>query len=272
MYSSMSDAKPLTVPALVQMKQQGERIATVTAYDATMASVVDAAGVDMVLVGDSLGMVVQGHDSTLGVTVDHIVYHCAAVRRGLHRAVLVADMPFMSFVSSERALDAAGRMLAEGGAQMVKLEGAGQVVDTTRRLVANGIPVCGHLGLTPQHVHAFGGYRVQAREEDSAKQLLQDAAALQDAGAALLVLECVPAELARQVTESLDIPTIGIGAGLDCDGQVLVLQDLLGLTAGHRPKFVRDFSQGKYPVKQAVENYVEAVRQGTFPAAAESYQ
>jgi 3-methyl-2-oxobutanoate hydroxymethyltransferase len=265
---------PLTVPGLRKMKADRERIAALTAYDASFARALDAAGVDLVLVGDSLGMVVQGHTSTLPVSVDDIVYHTACVARGLHAALLVADMPFQSYATPERALDAATRMLAQGGASMVKLEGAGPLLDSIRFLAERDIPVCAHLGLTPQSVLRLGGYRVQGREQAAAGRLRADARAVQDAGADLLVLECVPSALAAEVTAELAIPTIGIGAGPDCDGQILVLHDMLGINSGHRrPRFVRDFlAGGDGTIAGALEAYVRAVKSGEFPTAEHGYQ
>ncbi len=265
---------PLTVPGLRRMKADRERIAALTAYDASFARALDAAGVDLVLVGDSLGMVVQGHTSTLPVSVDDIVYHTACVARGLHAALLVADMPFQSYATPGRALDAATRMLAQGGASMVKLEGAGPLLDSIRFLAERDIPVCAHLGLTPQSVLRLGGYKVQGREQAAADRLRADARAVQDAGADLLVLECVPSALAAEVTAELAIPTIGIGAGPDCDGQILVLHDMLGLNSGHRrPRFVRDFLAGSEgSIAGALEAFVRAVKSGEFPTAEHGYQ
>ena len=264
---------PLTVPRLRQMKADRERIAALTAYDASFARALEAAGVDLVLVGDSLGMVVQGKASTIPVTVDEIVYHTACVAAGMQTPLLVADMPFQSYATPDRALDAAARMLAEGGASMVKLEGAGALLDSIRFLSERDIPVCAHLGLTPQSVLRLGGYKVQGREAAAAERLRADARAVQDAGADLLVLECVPSALAAQVTAELAIPTIGIGAGPQCDGQVLVLHDLLGLDSGHRrPRFVRDFLADGGSIAGALEAYVRAVKSGEFPTAEHGYQ
>jgi 3-methyl-2-oxobutanoate hydroxymethyltransferase len=264
---------PLTVPKLRQMKSDGQRIAALTAYDASFARVLDAAGVDVVLVGDSLGMVVQGHGSTLPVTVADIVYHSACVARGLRSALLIADMPFQSYATSERAIDAATAMLAQGGASMVKLEGAGPLLDSIRFLSERDVPVCAHLGLTPQSVLKLGGYKVQGREEAAAKKLLDDARAVADAGADLLVLECVPTAIATLVTRSVAIPTIGIGAGPGCDGQILVLHDLLGINSGHRrPRFVKDFLATGGSVEGAIKAYVDAVKSGAFPTAEHSYE
>lgn len=264
--------KPFTVPMLADVKREGRRLAMLTAYDAGFAHVFDHSGVDIVLVGDSLGMVVQGHGSTLPVTIDDMVYHTASVARGLSHALLVADLPFQSDATLERALDAATRLL-QAGAQMVKLEGAGHKLDVIRFLVEREIPVSAHLGLTPQSVLRFGGYKVQGREEAAARKLQDDAAAVADAGASLLVLECVPAALAQAITTAIAIPTIGIGAGPHCDGQVLVLHDFLGLDTGHRrPKFVKDFLAEGGSVAGAVQAFVAAVRDGSFPDAAHSYE
>jgi 3-methyl-2-oxobutanoate hydroxymethyltransferase len=263
--------KPLTVSGLRQMKLAGQRIACLTAYDASFAHCAEQAGVDVVLVGDSLGMVLQGRDSTLAVTVDDIVYHCASVRRGLAAPLLIADMPFMSYATEQQTLHNAGRMLAQGGANMVKLEGAGAVVDYTARLTGLGIPVCGHLGLTPQSFNQLSGYRVQGKSKSQAIELQEDAKALQQAGASLLVLECVPTGLGREISAALEIPVIGIGAGPGCDGQVLVMHDMLGITLGHRPRFVRDFMAGASSITEAMRLYVAAVRDGSYPTTGESF-
>jgi 3-methyl-2-oxobutanoate hydroxymethyltransferase len=269
--SATENRKPWTVPMLADAKREGRRLAMLTAYDAGFARVLDDHGVDIVLVGDSLGMVVQGHGSTLPVTVDDMVYHTASVARGLSHALLVADLPFQADATPERALDAATRLL-QSGAQMVKLEGAGHKLDVIRFLVEREIPVSAHLGLTPQSVLRFGGYKVQGREEAAARKLRDDAASVADAGASLLVLECVPAALAQAITTAVAIPTIGIGAGPHCDGQVLVLHDFLGLDTGHRrPKFVKDFLAEGGSVAGAVQAFVAAVRDGSFPDAAHSY-
>ncbi|WP_411832442.1 3-methyl-2-oxobutanoate hydroxymethyltransferase [Pseudoxanthomonas mexicana] len=269
--STQADSKPWTVPALVEAKRAGRKLVMLTAYDAGFARAMDAAGVDLVLVGDSLGMVVQGHDSTLPVTVADIAYHTAAVARGLKRALLVADLPFQSDATPERALDAAIALL-QAGAEMVKLEGAGHKLEVIRFLAERDIPVCAHLGLTPQSVLKFGGYKVQGRDAAAAARLRADAQAVAQAGAALLVLECVPSPLAAEVTAALAIPTIGIGAGPGCDGQVLVLHDLLGLDSGHRrPRFVKDFLAQGGSVAGAIAAYAQAVRDGSFPDDAHSY-
>ena len=263
--------KAWTVPALAQAKAQGRRLAMLTAYDAGFARVLDRNGIDLVLVGDSLGMVVQGHGSTLPVSVADIAYHTAAVARGLQQALLVADLPFQADATPGRALDAPVTLL-QAGAQMVKLEGAGHKLEVVRFLAARVIPVCSHLGLTPQSVLKLGGFKVQGREQAAAAQLLADARAVAAAGASLLVLECVPTGLAKEITAAVDIPTIGIGAGPHCDGQVLVLHDLLGLDSGHRrPRFVKDFLAQGGSVAAAVQAYAAAVREGSFPDAEHAY-
>lgn len=274
MYAQSAETPPraaITVPALRERKRVGEKIVAVTAYDASFAAQADAAGVDVVLVGDSLGMVVQGQSSTLSVTVDHMVYHGAAVARALRRALCVVDMPFMSYADPARAYATALRLMGEGGAAMVKLEGGGWVNEVIARLSERDVPVCAHIGLTPQSVHKLGGYRVQGREDAQAERLLQAARDVEAAGAAMLVLECVPAELAARVTAALAIPTIGIGAGVRCDGQVLVMYDLLGITPGKRPRFTRDFLAGRGSVAEALGAYADAVRSGEFPAAEHSF-
>lgn len=271
MYSKAASGAPFTVPELQACKQRGGKIVVVTAYDASLAACTDAAGIDVVLVGDSLGMVVQGHASTLPVDVDAMVYHSACVARGLSRALLVADLPFMSYRNADVALVNAARLLAEGGAAMVKLEGAGWVCEVIAALKRHEVPVCAHLGLTPQSVLRLGGYRVQGRDEADARKLKADALAVQEAGADLLVLECVPAALAAEITAALRIPTIGIGAGVHCDGQVLVMHDLLGITQGKRPRFVKDFLAGRGSVADALAAYAADVRSGAFPAPEHGY-
>lgn len=265
-----ADSKPWTVPALAEAKRNGQKLVMLTAYDAGFARSFDANGVDLILVGDSLGMVVQGHDSTLPVSVEDVVYHTRAVASVLQRALLVSDLPFGADATPERALEASLQLL-KAGAEMVKIEGAGFKLDIIRHLVEREIPVCSHLGLTPQSVLRLGGYRVQGRG-DAAQQLLDDAKAVAEAGASLLVLECVPTPLAGRVTAETAIPTIGIGAGPECDGQVLVLHDFLGLDSGHRrPKFVKDFLAEGGSVAGAVRAYADAVRAGTFPDAEHAY-
>ena len=266
-----TDARAWTVPMLVEAKRAGHKLVMLTAYDAGFARVLDDNGTDLILVGDSLGMVVQGHDSTLPVTVDDIVYHTACVARGRSRALLIADLPFQADASAQRALDASVRCL-QAGAGMVKLEGAGHKLDVIRFLVEREIPVCAHLGLTPQSVLRLGGYKVQGREELAAAKLRADARSVAEAGATLLVLECVPSPVAAEITSASTIPTIGIGAGPDCDGQVLVLHDLLGVDTGHRrPKFVKDFLAEGGSLAGAVRAFADAVRDGSFPDAEHSY-
>ena len=262
---------PISVPELREKKRRGEKLVAVTAYDASFAVASDAAGIDIVLVGDSLGMVIQGHASTLPVTVDQIVYHSASVARGLSRALLIADMPFLSARDASTALATARRLMGEGGAAMVKLEGSGWASDVIRALAERDVPVCAHLGLTPQSVHKLGGFRVQGREEAAAAHLRAAAREVEDAGADLLVLECVPSPLAAEITRDLRIPTIGIGAGADCDGQVLVMYDLIGLSRGRRPRFVKNFLAGNDSIVGALSAYANAVRARTFPDAEHSY-
>ena len=264
--------KRVTLATLRDMKQAGEKIACLTAYDYSFAALLDRAGIDLVMVGDSLGMVMQGHDSTLPVKTAHVVYHCQCVARGLARALLVADMPFMSYQQGpERAIVAAGRLMQDGGAQVVKLEGGEAMAETVRFLTERGIPVCAHLGLTPQSVHQLGGYRVQGREPDTADRLQHDARVLEQAGAGLLVLEAVPAALAKSITVALSIPTIGIGAGVDTDGQILVLQDMLGLYPRPSPKFSKNFMDGAGSLEQAIHQYVSAVKERRFPGPEHSF-
>jgi 3-methyl-2-oxobutanoate hydroxymethyltransferase len=256
---------------LQQMAGRGEKIAVLTAYDASFAQLCEQAGVEVLLVGDSLGMVLQGASSTLAVTLHDMQYHTRCVAKGAQSAYIVTDMPFGSYQQSpEQAFRNASRLMA-AGAHMVKLEGGTVMSETVRFLVERGIPVCGHLGLTPQSVHQLGGYRVQGKDEAQAQQLIADAQALADAGAGMLVLEMVPATLAKVITESVRIPTIGIGAGVDCSGQVLVLHDMLGIYPGKSPRFVRNFMQGASSIPQALEHYVKAVKDKTFPTAEHSF-
>ena len=263
--------KPVTITTLRELKQAGQKITCLTAYDYSFASLLDRAGLDAIMVGDSLGMTMQGHASTLPVTIDDMAYHCACVTRGVTRALIIGDMPFGSYqVSPEQAFENAA-ILMQAGAQVVKLEGGAPMAGTVRFLVERGIPVCAHLGLTPQSVHQLGGYRVQGRDEAAAARLRDDANQLQAAGACLLVLEAVPAALAKAISAELAIPTIGIGAGADTDGQVLVLQDMLGLYPRPSPKFSRNFMQGAESIEAAVKAYVEAVRGKTFPGPEHSY-
>ena len=265
--ASTPERKPVTVPGLHAMKAQGRRIVMLTAYDASFAWQLENAGVDIALVGDSLGMVVQGHRSTLPVTLDHMVYHTAAVARGLSATLLVADLPFMADRDTAHVLEAGARLVGEAGAAMVKIEGAApHILEGIAALVARAIPVCAHLGLTPQSVHKFGGFRIQGREQTAADHILAEALAVQAAGADLLVLEGVPTALGERVTAAVNIPVIGIGAGPHCDGQVLVIHDMLGITPGKRPKFSKDFLAGRDSVAAAIAAYAEDVRSGAFPA------
>jgi len=262
----------VTVPTLRSMTSKSERIVMVTAYDATFARMLDEGGADILLVGDSLGMVVQGQETTLPVTMDEMLYHCRAVARGSKRAHLVGDMPFMSYqVGPEDALRNAGRFLAEGGMHAVKLEGGNEVAASIHRIVSAGIPVMGHVGLTPQSVHAMGGFRVQGKREEEAQRVLSDARAVAEAGAYALVLEGVPSELASRITAELAIPTIGIGAGPHCDGQVLVCYDLLGLTAERVPRFVKKYESFYARGLAAMAQYKQDVTAGAFPAAEHSF-
>ncbi len=257
---------PVNVSTLMSMKAEGEPIACLTAYDASFAHVVDDAGTDIVLVGDSLGMVIQGHDTTVPVTVDDIVYHSRAVARSLSHAFLMADMPFMSFSSAQQALDNAVRLMQEGGAMMVKLEGGASQVNIVEHLAAHDIPVCAHLGLRPQSVHKIGGFKVQGRESEQATQMLADARALQQAGADIVLLECVPNEVGKTIRDALDVPVIGIGAGPHVDGQILVLYDVLGITQGRMPRFVKNFMLDAPSVVDACAAYVAAVKDRSYPA------
>lgn len=261
----------VTVPELIRRKG-GEKIAVLTAYDATMARLLDAGGADILLVGDSLGMVVQGLPNTLPVTVDEMAYHCRAVSRGATRAHVVCDLPFMSFqVSSDEALRAAGRLVKEGGAEAVKLEGGASVAEAVRRIVDAGIPVMGHIGLQPQSVHRMGGFKVQGKTKPDQDRLLADAKALAQAGVYAMVIEGVPSEVARAITSAVPMPTIGIGAGPDCDGQVLVCYDLFGMFGELHPKFVRHYAELGKAMVEATAQYVSDVRGGKFPSAAESF-
>jgi 3-methyl-2-oxobutanoate hydroxymethyltransferase len=261
----------LSLTALRKMKAAQEKIAVLTAYDASFSHALEEAGVEVILVGDSLGMVVQGQESTLPVSVDNMIYHSANVARGSDKAFIVADMPFMSYANADQAIANAARLMAEGGAQMVKLEGGAIIADTIAQLTSRGIPVCAHLGLLPQSVHRLGGYIVQGREKAAADELLADALKLEQAGADMLVLECVPAALAARVTEALTIPVIGIGAGKDCDGQVLVLYDMLGLTPGRRPRFSHDFLADTGAIQAAISQYVQDVKSGAFPTPEQQF-
>ena len=269
----MNNAPKVTTEVLRTMKSRGEKIVALTAYDSLMAGILDEAGTDLLLVGDSVGTVVQGRETTVPVTMDEMLYHGALVRRGTTRAFVVGDMPFLSYqVSPEEALRNAGRLLKEAGVEAVKVEGGRAIVDTVRRIHDAGIPVMGHLGLTPQSIHQFGTYRVRGKANDEAERILEDAAALQDAGAFAIVLEKIPRGLARRVTERLEIPTIGIGAGPDCDGQILVTHDMLGLFTRFRPRFVRRYAELAESIGEAVAEYGRDVRGTTFPDDSESYE
>ena len=268
----MANAKRVTATQVVKKKQKAEKIVMITAYDYPTACLVDEAGVDMVLVGDSLGMVVLGYETTLPVTLEEIVHHTKAVVRGVKRALVAADLPFLTYQTGPAdALRSAGRLMKEAGATAVKLEGGANVCSQVRALVGAGIPVIGHLGPTPQSIHVFGGYKLQGRGEEAAQKLLADARALEEAGAFCLVLECIPEELAARVTGSISIPTIGIGAGARCDGQVLVLHDMLGITGKVSPRFVKQYARLEETIRDAVGQYAQEVRQGKFPAPEHSY-
>ena len=273
---SPAPRRRLAITDLRRMKVAGEKIAMVTAYDAAMARLVDDAGADAILVGDSLGMVFQGHDSTLAVTLEHMIYHGAAVRRGLARsggrAHLTVDMPFGSYQAGvDEAVKAAMRLVSEGGAEAVKLEGGSEYADVIQRIARAGVPVIGHIGLTPQSVHKMGGYVVQGKDSEKAHRLLRDARALEEAGCSAIVLECIPAELARVITGQLRIPTIGIGAGPHCDGQVLVINDLLGIDGAFKPKFVKRYAELGGSIAGAVGAYASEVRSGAFPTDEHSF-
>ena len=257
---------PVNVGTLVKMKADGEKIACITAYDASFATLVDDAGVDLVLVGDSLGMVIQGHDTTVPVTLDDIIYHCRAVAKGSYRPFLMADMPFMTYASREQALENAVRLMQEGGAKMVKLEGGAGQVEIVDFLASHDIAVCAHLGLKPQSVHKVGGFRVQGREDEAAERMLRDALALEAAGADIVLLECIPAALGAHITKQLRVPVIGIGAGPDTDGQILVLYDVLDITSGRKPKFSKNFLAGRDSALEAVRAYTQAVKSKDYPA------
>ncbi len=262
----------ITVPLILERKLRGEKITCLTAYDFPTARLVDESGIDVILVGDTLGEVILGYDSTLPVTVEDVLHHLRAVRRGARRALLIADLPFGSYhVSEDQAVAAAIRYVKEGGAEAVKLEGGRKRAALIRRLAEESIPVMAHIGLTPQSIHALGGHRVQGKTPDSARDLLRDAQAVEDAGAFSVVLEGIPRELAALITQRLRIPTIGIGAGPECDGQILVFHDLVGMSLGRRPKFVRAYANLAEVIQSAVKNYRADVRDGHFPEDAESY-
>ncbi len=264
--------KKKTIREIQEMKSRGEKVAMITAYDATFTKILDQAGVDIVLVGDSLGMVIQGYSDTTHVTLDEMVYHARIVRRGITNSHLCVDLPFMSYqVSAEQTMESAGRLLKEGGAESVKLEGGSWVAERVFRLVQAGIPVMGHIGLTPQSIHQLGGFRIQGRDEKSAQALRDSARELEEAGAFALVLEGIPAALAKDISASVAIPTIGIGAGKHCDGQVLVIYDLLGMDNQFNPKFAKKYARLADTIEGAVQGYIQEVREGAFPGPEHSY-
>ncbi len=269
-YLQETNRSAITVPKLQAMREAGEKIAMLTCYDASFASLLDRAGVDTLLIGDSLGNVLQGQATTLPVSLDEIAYHTACVARARPSALIIADLPFGTYGTPADAFASAVQLM-RAGAQMVKLEGGEWLAETVRFLVDRAIPVCAHIGLTPQSVHAFGGFKVQGKTEAGASRLLRDSRALQDAGAQLLVMEAIPPRLAAEVTKQLKIPTIGIGAGIDCSGQVLVLHDMLGIFPGKPPRFVKDFMQGQSSILAAIEAYVREVKDGLFPTAEHTF-
>ena len=268
-YPTVAAQKLLTINDLQAMKLRGEKISCLTAYDASFSALIDQAGMDVILVGDSLGMVIQGETTTVPVTMADVVYHTRCVIRGRRRSFVIADLPFMSYATLEQAAVNAAQLMRDGGAQMVKLEGAKpELVDYLNGL---GVPVCGHLGLLPQSINCLGGYKVQGKDQAGAERILAEAKMLENAGAGLLVLECVPAELAKKISQVLTIPVIGIGAGVDCDGQVLVLYDLLNISVGKRPRFSKNFMQGADDINAAIGNYHQAVKQKLFPENKHSF-
>ncbi|MET0232910.1 MAG: 3-methyl-2-oxobutanoate hydroxymethyltransferase [Rhodanobacteraceae bacterium] len=260
-----STRPPVSLGTLHKRKREGEKISSLTCYDASFAVLCDAADTDIVLVGDSLGMVLQGHDTTLPVTMDDIVYHCKAVARGLHRPFLMADLPFASYPTRDVALKNSVRLMQEGNAAMVKLESGPNQLEIVEFLAKHDIAVCAHLGLKPQSVHKTGGFRVQGREEDAARRMLDNAKALEAAGADIVLLECIPSELGKRITSELHVPVIGIGAGPDVDGQILVLYDVLDITTGRKPRFVKNFMDGATSNLDAMQRFVQAVKQKTYP-------
>ncbi len=267
-----SNQRAVTTLRLIEMKRNNQKIVCLTAYDALIGGILDSAGVDVLLVGDSVGNVVQGHETTIPVTLEDIIYHTKAVKRGAQRALVVADMPFMSYqVNTDEAFRNAGRLMKEAGAGAVKLEGGMRVAETVSRMTEAGIPVMGHLGLTPQSINQFGTYRPRGKDEEEAQQIINDAIALQEAGAFAIVLEKIPAPLAKQVSEKLIVPTIGIGAGVHCDGQILVYTDMLGLTVDFNPRFVRRYGNLHEQIMKAVTAYGDDIRSSAFPNESESY-
>ncbi|PWN06271.1 3-methyl-2-oxobutanoate hydroxymethyltransferase [Rhodohalobacter mucosus] len=263
----------VTTQTVVEMKRNGKKISMLTAYDYTMAGIIDGAGVDVILVGDSASNVMAGYDTTVPMTIEHMIYHTSCVVRGVDRALVIADLPFMSYqVTAKEALINAGRMMKEAGAHAVKLEGGKPIAATVKRIVEAGIPVMGHLGLTPQSIYKFGTYKVRAKEDEEAEQLLKDAKVLEKAGVFSIVLEKIPAPLAKKVTESVSVPTIGIGAGPHCDGQVLVLHDMLGLNKDFSPRFLRRYADLHESMTKAVQHYIQDVKSGDFPNENEQYK
>lgn len=263
--------KKITTSSLLKMKQEETKITVITAYDASFAKLFDEQGIDVMLIGDSLGMVLRGEDSTLAVSVDNIAYHTMSVRNGTERALVVADMPFMSYATHAQTFDTAAKLMA-AGANMVKLEGGEWLLTSIKGLVERGIPVCGHLGLTPQSVNVFGGFKVQGRDQNKAEQMIADAKALEHAGIQMLVLECVPTNLAALISDALHIPVIGIGAGNKTDGQVLVMHDMFGISANYMPKFSKNYLAETGDIRKAVSLYIEEVRNGSFPTEAHSFK
>lgn len=262
----------ITTQTVVEMKHRGEKIAMLTAYDFTMAQIVDQAGIEIILVGDSASNVMAGHETTVPITLDHMIYHTSCVVRGVDRALVIADLPFMSYqVTPKEALISAGRMMKEAGAHAVKMEGGRPILNTVRKIVDAGIPVMGHLGLTPQSIYKFGTYKVRAQEDAEAEQLIEEAKLLEEAGCFGIVLEKIPAKLAKQVTEQLSIPTIGIGAGVDCDGQVLVIHDMLGMNKGFNPRFLRRYADVHGAMTNAIHQYISDVKEKDFPNKDEQY-
>lgn len=262
--------KKVTTSTLLKMKQEGQKITALTAYDASFAKLFDEQGVDVMLIGDSLGMVLKGDDDTLGVSIDDIAYHTHAVRKGTQRAFIMADMPFMSYASPQQTYQNAAKLMS-AGASMVKLEGGDWLVDTIQGLNLRGVPVCGHLGLTPQSVHVFGGFKVQGRDDLQAEQLLEQAQALDHAGVQMLVLECVPSSLADKISQAVSIPVIGIGAGAKTDGQILVMHDMFGISANYMPKFSKNYLADSGDMRIAVKEYIEEVKSGAFPSEQHSF-
>lgn len=265
------DTKPVTIADLNRMRAGGDKIACLTAYDASFSALEDRAGTDVVLVGDTLGMVVQGHSTTLPVTVDEMVYHSRITAAGLTRAFLMTDMPFLSYATKHDALNTAHRLMSEGGAQMVKFEGGEIQAETIEHLSMRGVPVCAHIGLQPQLIHKLGGFKLQGRDSEVARTMIRDAKLLEESGADVILLECVPSELGAEITANANVPVIGIGAGPDTDGQILVIYDILGLSPGRKPRFVKNYMDGADSIDSAVANYVAAVKDGSYPGAEHSF-